>query len=368
MRVGRLLATGRGRILDRTGQTILALDDPCYDLVADYAALVDYRAAGEVQRIIADQNVDVEEALARLEQQEDWARNAGLRASVARQAKRLADKEGLSVEQARQQVAQAWADRRAAMEAALRRAAQTAGVPWDNVQRNIDRVISRVTTIRRIVGTRVDEETQKHAVIPGLDLPAKTALAAELDAMPQLALAPSSHRLYPAGEPGLPRHRAGRAGQPGRRAGRPASRRSAAGVSRRRGGRQERRGEDVRRDSPRRPRPAAAAGGPGVGARRAHPRAGRAAEPGRGPPERPDLADGLGRPQRGDCRAGRGQRGRAGDGQRADVRPERLPGQAAAVDRRRGEPAAAEPRGRGRIRRVPRPSRWRAWPGWPRRS
>ncbi len=153
LRHRRLLGTTRGAILDRGGQK-LAVDEACYDFCVDYRALV---------------------------REPVW---------MARQARRLAHDEGLTLEQAHGELEQR-------IEWTLNRAAELAGVGRAEVDANVESVVRRVQAIRRAVGEPVAEQRQAHPVLRGLDSDTHIALSLEIERMVAADSRPSTRRRYP---------------------------------------------------------------------------------------------------------------------------------------------------------------------------
>ncbi|MFP4105290.1 MAG: penicillin-binding transpeptidase domain-containing protein [Phycisphaerae bacterium] len=114
----------RGQILDRNNR-ILAMEYPCFDFSLDYRFM-----AGD----------------------ESWIR---------REVRRIESEEGLTRTEAETE----YKERSARTWQLARRLASMRG---EDLQKNVNRICSKIRTIREIVGMRIREERQVHAVVPGL--------------------------------------------------------------------------------------------------------------------------------------------------------------------------------------------------------
>jgi len=154
-----LLPARRGRIIDRRGQ-ILAMDDPCHNLCLDYGLLVTDKR---------------------------WVR---------RQQRRIAREMGVERAEAsevfRQRARNTWR--------LVEAAAAEAGVAlYDTPAEKgiIDRIVRRVSYLRRRTGTTVREQGWAHAVVTGLRERRALDLRAQLGQTVGMVIRPSHTRHYP---------------------------------------------------------------------------------------------------------------------------------------------------------------------------
>ncbi len=194
MRRGRLLKTTRGEIVDRFGRS-LAQDEACYELRMDYGAMLTEWARIETERLDARPGrmtrADADDLRRRIEGAQPRLKGWRRRAAAA-----IARAEDCSGRAARELLA----ERIEGIEATLTRAAALAGVPRGDVHDNVRRAVRRVSTIRKLVGSRVVEEGRPHPVIRGLDDTAAVKMRAELLPAPFMSVSSSTRRWYPHGE------------------------------------------------------------------------------------------------------------------------------------------------------------------------
>jgi penicillin-binding protein 2 len=201
LKITRSLATHRGKILDRRGR-ILAVDQPCFEFTVAYPALLTNWAHRRTRALMAEQALSAEQAQQQVRQQLQEAQELALKEKWVRdQARALARREGadLTAAQRRELAEQIVATLPERIDWTLDRAAQVAGVPRQEVNEEIDRIVQRVWRVRAIVRMLVEEETEHHGVIHALDEVTAVALRGQLDEMVGAEVAPSARRWYPCG-------------------------------------------------------------------------------------------------------------------------------------------------------------------------
>jgi len=205
MQRGQLLKTTRGEIVDRFGRP-LAQDQACYELRMDYGAVLAEWVRIETRRVHGPPGRMPQAEAESLRRRLDVA-ELRLKAWRKRRAGAIARAEECSPAAARA----ALAERIEGIEATLTRAAAIAGVPSEEVHDNLRRVVRRVSTVRRLVGSRVVEETRPHAVIRGITYDVAVEMRADLLPAPFVSVSSSTRRWYPYGE--LACHVIGRVGK-----------------------------------------------------------------------------------------------------------------------------------------------------------
>lgn len=202
MQRSRMLATRRGKIVDRYGWP-LALDQACYDFCLDYRALAVWWAQRQVgYELTFDWLATNDEATrrrlgqaveARDDMVEDWA---SIRQWVRRQARKIAAEENIELPDGMGRAVGRFMER---LNGSIDQASRVSLVPRAEIERKADAVLRQVRAIRRIVGTRVGEELLAHAVVTGLDLPTITVLHSGMDELVGASDRPSTQRWYPYG-------------------------------------------------------------------------------------------------------------------------------------------------------------------------
>ncbi len=191
----------RGSIFDRTGE-VLVSDEPCWELRIDYGVL----AADSEPRALARAKSPIPtepRALARAKSAipPDYARSAMKRQvrrwrRAGRYAKKttadgkpkppLTDAE---IERAfSDEVTRMWA------EIAARFSSESSLLTVEILRTRAFDIVGRVARIRRIVGMRIREENEAHAIIAGLDSQEQIAAREAFDRYPWVHVVPSSVR------------------------------------------------------------------------------------------------------------------------------------------------------------------------------
>ena len=234
VRPPELSATTRGRILDRTGRAVLAVDTACTDACVDYRAIpdqpdakwVDQQATGRLRaRYGADwrrqfPKTERDQKLAdavdgvRHDVEEMWRTLARLYrpADAAAAADAVADPVGALGEVRRSIVHEVETRRRVVWTASYRRGREraAAGSSWSRWLGLSSAPVDPGTTDgsgAAAIGPdidafqiKIDDERQPHVVLHALDAEATAFLGKQLEHCPGLSLRPSTHRSYPLGD------------------------------------------------------------------------------------------------------------------------------------------------------------------------